>query len=96
MHTDVKNWERAHKQGFESNHPRKTNPTKAFMKSRRAVDLENQKCPIRNVLDRIGDRWSLLVLLNLHEIGTMRFTVIKRAIDDISQRMLSQTLRRLE
>lgn len=66
------------------------------MKPRRAIDLKNQNCPIRNVLDRIGDRWSLLVLLNLHEMGTMRFSVLKRAIDDISQRMLSQTLRRLE
>jgi len=53
------------------------------------------KCPIRDVLDRIGDRWSLLVLLTLAD-GTMRFSVLKRAIGDISQRMLAQTLRTLE
>ena len=52
-------------------------------------------CPIRDVLDRIGDRWSLLVLLTLAD-GTMRFSVLKRAIGDISQRMLAQTLRTLE
>ena len=54
-----------------------------------------QKCPVRDVLDRIGDRWSILVLLNLAK-GTMRFSVLKRALGDISQRMLAQTLRTLE
>jgi DNA-binding HxlR family transcriptional regulator len=54
-----------------------------------------QSCPIRDILDRIGDRWSLLILRNL-SAGTMRFTALKRAIGDISQRMLAQTLRRLE
>ena len=53
------------------------------------------QCPIRDVLDRIGDRWSLLILATLTN-GTMRFTVLKRAVGDISQRMLAQTLRTLE
>ena len=66
------------------------------MKARRAIDASNQNCPIRNVLDRIGDRWSLLVLLNLDGGNALRFSVLKRTIGDISQRMLSQTLRRLE
>ncbi|HEY8996234.1 MAG TPA: helix-turn-helix domain-containing protein [Lacunisphaera sp.] len=52
-------------------------------------------CPVRDVLDCIGDRWSLLALLALAE-GTLRFTAVKRAIGDISQRMLAQTLRSLE
>jgi len=52
-------------------------------------------CPVRNVLDRIGDSWSLLILAALSR-GTMRFTVLKRAVGDISQRMLAQTLRSLE
>jgi DNA-binding HxlR family transcriptional regulator len=52
-------------------------------------------CPIRGILDRIGDRWSLLVLDSLTG-GTLRFTEIKREIGDISQRMLAQTLRHLE
>lgn len=54
-----------------------------------------EPCPIRDVLDRIGDRWSLLVLQSLSG-GTLRFTEVKRRIGDISQRMLAQTLRRLE
>ncbi|PZQ84202.1 MAG: transcriptional regulator [Ancylobacter novellus] len=52
-------------------------------------------CPTRDVLDRIGDRWSVLVLSELED-GARRFTVLKRAIPDISQRMLAQTLRHLE
>ncbi len=52
-------------------------------------------CPIRNVLDRIGDQWSLLVLLTLVG-GTHRFTELQRAIGDISKRMLAETLRKLE
>lgn len=54
-----------------------------------------ERCPIRDVLDRIGDRWSLLALLSLSD-GTLRFSQLKRAIGDISQRMLAQTLRTLE
>ncbi len=50
---------------------------------------------MRDVLDCIGDRWSLLTLLALAG-GTLRFTQLKRAIGDISQRMLAQTLRTLE
>lgn len=54
-----------------------------------------EHCPVRDVLDCIGDRWSLLTLTAL-EGGTLRFTELKRAIGDISQRMLAQTLRALE
>lgn len=53
-------------------------------------------CPIRNVLDRFGDKWSLLVLIALETNGTMRFSEIHRSIRDISQRMLTVTLRTLE
>jgi DNA-binding HxlR family transcriptional regulator len=54
------------------------------------------RCPIRNVLERLGDRWSMLVLFTLGNQGTLRFSTLKTEIGDISQRMLSQTLRRLE
>lgn len=54
-----------------------------------------QPCPIRDVLDRIGDQWSLLVLQTL-ESGMMRFNELGRAIDDISKQMLSKTLKHLE
>ena len=56
---------------------------------------QGERCPVRDVLDRIGDRWSLLALLTLSG-GTLRFTALKRAIGEISQRMLAQTLRSLE
>jgi DNA-binding HxlR family transcriptional regulator len=52
-------------------------------------------CPIRDVLDRIGDQWSLLVLAAL-EPETLRFNVLLRRIGDVSKQMLSRTLRRLE
>ena len=61
----------------------------------RSKACEAEACPIRDVLDRLGDRWTVLVLKVLAD-GTLRFTEIRRRIDDISQRMLAQTLRRLE
>ncbi|MEK8033318.1 helix-turn-helix domain-containing protein [Ideonella sp. DXS29W] len=54
------------------------------------------RCPIRDVLERLGDRWTMLVLFTLEEAGTQRFSVLKSRIPDISQRMLAQTLRRIE
>lgn len=59
-------------------------------------------CPIRNVLDRFGDKWSLLVISILSESFTsteekkMRFNELYKAIDGISQKMLTVTLRTLE
>ncbi|HUR74780.1 MAG TPA: helix-turn-helix domain-containing protein, partial [Sporichthya sp.] len=52
-------------------------------------------CPSREVLDRIGDKWSVLVLGQLGE-GSRRFTELARAIEGVSQKMLTQTLRGLE
>lgn len=54
------------------------------------------RCPIRTVLSRLGSKWSMLVLLTLQANGTMRFGDIQKAIGDISQRMLTVTLRTLE
>jgi len=53
-------------------------------------------CPIRDIVSRLGDKWSLLVLVTLSVNGTMRFSDISRTIEDISQRMLTVTLRTLE
>lgn len=58
------------------------------------IDFE-QPCPIRDVLDRIGDQWSLLVLEAL-EPQTLRFNSLHREIGDISRQMLSRTLKKLE
>jgi DNA-binding HxlR family transcriptional regulator len=53
-------------------------------------------CPVRNVLDRFGDKWSILVITILGQNGTMRFNEINKIIGDISQKMLTVTLRTLE
>ena len=53
-------------------------------------------CPIRNVLSRVGDKWSLLVLYNLQHREPVRFKELQRQIPDISQKSLTQTLRTLE
>ena len=53
-------------------------------------------CPIRNVLARVGDKWSLLVLYTLQHMEPVRFKELQRQIPDISQKSLTQTLRTLE
>ena len=53
-------------------------------------------CPIRNVLARVGDKWSLLVLYNLQHKEPMRFKELQRQMPDISQKSLTQTLRTLK
>ena len=53
-------------------------------------------CPIRNVVARFGDKWSLLVLLVINAEGVVRFNELGRKIPDISTRVLSSTLRTLE
>jgi DNA-binding HxlR family transcriptional regulator len=65
------------------------------MAMRKPVEGAMQNCPVRDILDRIADRWSLLVLVNLLD-GTLRFSDLRRAVGDISQRMLAQTVRHLE
>ena len=54
-----------------------------------------EACPIRNVLDKLGSKWSLLVMLALQG-RRRRFMDLKRSIGDITQRVLTQTLRNLE
>lgn len=53
-------------------------------------------CPIRNVVARFGDKWSLLVLLVINSNDTVRFNELGRQIPDISTRVLSSTLKTLE
>lgn len=54
------------------------------------------QCPIRNVLSRIGDKWSMLVLFTLEKYGVLRFNELKLYIPDISKKMLSTALKVLE
>ncbi|MGW4094673.1 winged helix-turn-helix transcriptional regulator [Nocardia sp. NPDC004750] len=56
---------------------------------------DHRDCGIRDVLDRVGDKWSVLVIVELAN-GPRRFNQVHRAIDGISQRMLTLTVRRLE
>ena len=52
-------------------------------------------CPLRDVLDRVGDKWSVLVVVLLKD-GRLRFSDLRRSVEGISQRMLTHTLRQLE
>jgi DNA-binding HxlR family transcriptional regulator len=59
-------------------------------------DFEHAKdCPFRNVLDKVGDKWSFLIFAVLED-GPKRFNEIQRLIGDISNRVLTRKLRELE
>ena len=62
------------------------------------IKAEYLACPIRNVISRFGDKWSMLVLYSLHtsETGILRFNELRHHMTDCSQKMLSQTLKNLE
>ncbi len=53
-------------------------------------------CPVRQILARISDKWSLLVLYTLERHSVMRFSELRREIPDVSQKVLTDTLRTLE
>lgn len=60
---------------------------------------ENNKyeiCPIKDIIARLSDKWSLLVIITLSKEEKLRFNEIQKRLDDISQRMLTVTLRSLE
>ncbi len=59
------------------------------------ADVYSAKCPTRQVLDHIAGKWTVLIVDALAE-GTMRYTDLHQRIEGISQKMLTQTLRRLE
>jgi DNA-binding HxlR family transcriptional regulator len=59
------------------------------------VDLYSSSCPSRNILELIGGKWSMLLVCSLRR-GPVRTGELKRHIDGISQKMLTQTLRDLE
>jgi DNA-binding HxlR family transcriptional regulator len=58
-------------------------------------DVFNSQCPTRQVLDRIADKWTVLIIRRLAD-GTLRFSQLRRAISGISQKALTSTLRGLE
>lgn len=74
---------------ISSGHPQETAP------AGQRGDVYAAECPTRLLLDRIADKWTTLLLTTLDE-RPMRFNALKRRIDGVSQKMLSQTLRQLE
>lgn len=66
------------------------------MNTNEVKDALFPNCPIRNILSRIGDKWSVLVLYTLETDEAKRFKELQRNIPDISQKMLTATLKKLE
>jgi DNA-binding HxlR family transcriptional regulator len=71
----------------------------AYTASDQAFDVTHwdtrEDCETRQILDRVADKWSLLVIALLEE-RSLRFTELRRSVDGVSQRMLTRTLRHLE
>lgn len=59
------------------------------------ISLDPATCPVRQVLDGVGDKWSILVMTAL-STSSRRFSELRRDIPDVSQKMLTHTLRKLE
>lgn len=66
------------------------------MNTNEVKDALFPNCPIRNILSRIGDKWSMLVLYTLETDEAKRFKELQRNIPDISQKVLTATLKMLE
>ena len=60
------------------------------------LNSEYLACPIRHVISKFCDKWSLLALYTIHEHGVMRFSELHRHMSDCSQKMLSATLKKLQ
>lgn len=79
-------------------HPQSPLSSLKWVSNEERIRSEYLSCPIRHVISRFGDKWSLLVLflLNSSQSGTLRFSELRRMMTDCSQKMLSQTLKNLE
>jgi DNA-binding HxlR family transcriptional regulator len=64
-------------------------------KAKNGLGCPPADCPVRDIVQRIGDKWSVLIIVVLTQ-QPRRFGQLRRAIPDISQRMLTQTLRNLQ
>lgn len=72
-----------------------TQTSSGHLTDTRSGDVYAAACPTRQLLDRIADKWTVLLLTTL-EAGPMRFNALKRRIEGVSQKMLSQTLKQME
>ena len=79
----------------ESNLPGLPNEIVGLFDAWLAEGIDAATCPVRDVLDRIGDKWSVLILMLLAR-EPKRFSALNKAVGDISKRMLTQTLRSLQ
>lgn len=71
--------------------------TQMMMNNSSVLDPLFPNCPIRNILARISDKWSLLVIYHLNQSADpLRFKQLQRSIPDVSQKMLTSTLRALQ
>ncbi len=75
--------------------PTETASAKELFESWRELEFAPERCPVRSILDRLGDKWSVLLVTSLAG-GPLRYGQVRRAVPDISKRMLTQTLRELE
>jgi DNA-binding HxlR family transcriptional regulator len=66
-----------------------------YLTETRPPDVYSAACPTRQLLDRVADKWTTLVLTLLRD-EPLRFNALRRRIEGVSQKMLSQTLRQLE
>lgn len=62
----------------------------------RKCENGRDNCPVKDVLNRVGDKWSMLTVIMLSDHGTLRFNELHQHIDGISQKMLTVTLKTLE
>lgn len=72
-----------------------TSSARELFESWKELEFNPARCPIRTILDRLGDKWSVLLVTALAG-GPLRYGQVRRAVPDISKRMLTQTLRELE
>jgi DNA-binding HxlR family transcriptional regulator len=73
----------------------KLNPQLIRLRTFQKLGFDPMNCPVRDVMDNISGKWSLLMMLELTG-GPKRFGALRRNVPDISQRMLTQTLRDLQ
>lgn len=66
------------------------------METNKHWDMMRVACPTRQILDRVGDKWTMLVVLALEQQGPLRFSALRRHVEGVTQKMLTQTLRGLE
>ena len=55
-------------------------------------NMMSAACPTRQVLDRVADKWTMLVILALEQRGTLRFSQLRREVDGVTQKMLTRVV----